>query len=46
MKLIRYQAGAYFLDVEEIVEHERPPMVDVPEYAARAAAGEPLAGVG
>jgi len=32
MKLIRYEAGAYFLDVEEIVEHERPPMLHVPEY--------------
>ena len=35
MKLIRYEAGAYFLEVEEIVEHERPPMLDVPEYAQR-----------
>jgi hypothetical protein len=32
MKLIRYEAGSYFLDVEEIVEHERPPMLHVPEY--------------
>jgi glucosyl-3-phosphoglycerate synthase len=35
MKLIRYEAGSYFLDVEEIVERERPPMVHVPEYAQR-----------
>jgi glycosyltransferase involved in cell wall biosynthesis/nucleotide-binding universal stress UspA family protein len=35
MKLIRYQAGTYFLDVEEIVERERPPMLDVPEYGDR-----------
>jgi hypothetical protein len=35
MKMIRYEAGAYFLEVEEIVEHERPPMVHVPEYATR-----------
>ncbi len=35
MKLIRYQNNAYFLDVEEIVEHERPPMLDVPEYVQR-----------
>jgi glucosyl-3-phosphoglycerate synthase len=35
MKLIRYQAGNYFLDVEEIIEHERPPMVDIPAYQAR-----------
>lgn len=35
MKLIRYQAGGYFLDVEELAERERPPMVDLPEYRAR-----------
>ena len=32
MKLIRYEAGGYYLDVEEIVERERPPMLHVPEY--------------
>jgi glucosyl-3-phosphoglycerate synthase len=32
MKLIRYQAGDYFLDVEEIAEGERPPMADLPLY--------------
>jgi glucosyl-3-phosphoglycerate synthase len=32
MKLIRYQEGGYFLDVEEIAEGERPPMIDVPAY--------------
>lgn len=32
MKLIRYQSKRFFLEVEEIVERERPPMVDVPEY--------------
>lgn len=37
MKLIRYEAGSYFLDVEEIVERERPPMRHVPEYAAERA---------
>jgi nucleotide-binding universal stress UspA family protein len=40
MKLIRYEAGAYFLDVEEIVEHERPPMLHVPEYLERRATAE------
>jgi glycosyltransferase involved in cell wall biosynthesis len=34
MKLIRHDQGGYFLDVEEIIERERPPMLDVPEYAA------------
>ncbi|MCC7359577.1 MAG: glucosyl-3-phosphoglycerate synthase [Anaerolineales bacterium] len=38
MKLIRYAAGSYFLEVEEIVERERPPMVHVPEYATRPGA--------
>ncbi len=35
MKLIRYQAGGYLLDVEEIVERDRPPMIEVPEYTAQ-----------
>ncbi len=37
MKLIRHDVGGYFLDVEEIVERERPPMISLPEYAARLA---------
>jgi glucosyl-3-phosphoglycerate synthase len=32
MKLIQYDTGGYFLDVEEIAERERPPMVAVPAY--------------
>jgi glucosyl-3-phosphoglycerate synthase len=32
MKLIRSEEGAYFLKVEEVVERERPPMLEVPEY--------------
>lgn len=39
MKLIRYEAGNYFLDVEEIAERERPPMQTIPEYAARFLSG-------
>lgn len=39
MKLIRYEDGDYFLDVEEIAERERPPMIEVPEYQARRRAG-------
>lgn len=34
MKLIRHTTGGYFLEVEEIVEHERPPMIEVPAYKA------------
>jgi glucosyl-3-phosphoglycerate synthase len=37
MKLIRYEAGSYFLEVEAIAERERPPMLHVPEYAAARA---------
>jgi glucosyl-3-phosphoglycerate synthase len=32
MKLIRYADGSYYLDVEEVVERERCPMIDIPEY--------------
>ncbi len=32
MKLIRYETGRLYLDVEEITELERPAMVDIPEY--------------
>lgn len=32
MKMIRYQEGSYYLEVEEVSERERPPMVEVAEY--------------
>jgi len=35
MKLIRREHGEYFLEVEELVERERPPMISVPEYRQR-----------
>jgi hypothetical protein len=35
MKLIRHGSEGYFLDVEEIAEKERPPMIEIPEYRAR-----------
>jgi len=35
MKLIRHQASSYFLEVEEIAERERPPMITVPAYQRR-----------
>ncbi len=42
MKLIRQEAGSYYLDVEEIAERERPAMVTVPEYtASRAETAQP-----
>jgi glucosyl-3-phosphoglycerate synthase len=35
MKLIRYEPGRLFLDIEEIAEQERPPMIEIPEYLER-----------
>ena len=32
MKIVRYEPGRYYLDVEEIAELERPAMADIPEY--------------
>lgn len=37
MKLIRYEPGRFFLEVEEIAERERPPMIELPEYRQRFA---------
>ena len=37
MKLIRYEPGRFYLDVEEITERERPPMIDVPDYRKKGA---------
>jgi glucosyl-3-phosphoglycerate synthase len=37
MKLIRNNEEGYRLDVEEIIERERPPMIDVYEYQQRTA---------
>jgi glucosyl-3-phosphoglycerate synthase len=35
MKLIRYNNKGYFLEVEEIAERDRPPMIELPEYRER-----------
>ncbi|RIK51035.1 MAG: glucosyl-3-phosphoglycerate synthase [Chloroflexi bacterium] len=35
MKLIRRDNKGYFLDVERIAEHERPPMIEIEEYTKR-----------
>jgi len=35
MKQIRYEQGSLFLEVNEIAELERPPMLEVPEYHGR-----------
>lgn len=32
MKLVRHDHGGYFLDVNEVAERERPPMIEIPEY--------------
>jgi len=34
MNLIRYAPGRYYLDQREVVERERPPMIEIPEYRA------------
>jgi glycosyltransferase involved in cell wall biosynthesis len=35
MKLIRRKGGRFSLDIEEIAERERPPMISLPEYRAK-----------
>jgi glucosyl-3-phosphoglycerate synthase len=35
MKMIRHDYKGYFLDVEQIPEYERPPMIEVQEYLER-----------
>lgn len=35
MKLIKYAKGGYYLEVDEVAERERPPMVTIPAYRAR-----------
>jgi len=35
MKLIRYEPGRFSLEVEELAEQERPPMLEIPEYRNR-----------
>lgn len=34
MKLIRFESGNYYLEVEEVAEYERPPIIELPEYRA------------
>lgn len=35
MNLVRYEPGRYYLETEEIIEYQRPPIISVPEYRAR-----------
>ncbi|MFB0516348.1 MAG: glucosyl-3-phosphoglycerate synthase [Candidatus Neomarinimicrobiota bacterium] len=35
LKSVRYESGQFQLDVKEIVEHERPPMIEIPEYCKK-----------
>ena len=44
MKLIHYSPTELFLEVQDIEEHERPPMVTLPEYEAHIAKHKELAG--
>jgi glucosyl-3-phosphoglycerate synthase len=32
MKLIRYEQNSFMLEIEEIAERDRPPMIELPEY--------------
>jgi len=32
MKLIRYERESFMLEIEEIAERDRPPMIEIPEY--------------
>lgn len=44
MKLIRHNRRGYFLEVEELAELDRPPMISLPEYQQRIPSdGEPPA---
>ena len=38
MKLIRQENDHFYLEVQEIIEHERPPMAEIPEYIAEKGA--------
>jgi glucosyl-3-phosphoglycerate synthase len=35
MKRIRYDQDSFLLDIEEIAERDRPPMIELPEYHER-----------
>jgi len=35
MKIVRYSSGRFYLDVENLIERERPPMIELPEYCAK-----------
>jgi glucosyl-3-phosphoglycerate synthase len=35
MKLIRYEQDSFALEIEEIAERDRPPMIEIPEYLER-----------
>ncbi|WP_299286056.1 glucosyl-3-phosphoglycerate synthase [Thermoflexus sp.] len=41
MKLIRHEPGRYYLEVEEIGDAERPPMITLPAYRERFRKQEP-----
>jgi glucosyl-3-phosphoglycerate synthase len=41
MKLIEYIHGEYYLDVQDLVEQDRPPMVALPEYCEKYGLAEP-----
>jgi glucosyl-3-phosphoglycerate synthase len=40
MKLIKHRRRTYALEVKEIQDHQRPPMITVPEYQAKRSKGD------
>jgi nucleotide-binding universal stress UspA family protein len=44
MKIIQHEQDRFYLDIQDIREYERPPMISLPEYHSfRAASGEAVA---
>jgi glucosyl-3-phosphoglycerate synthase len=41
MKLIRYEQESFMLDIEEIAERDRSPMIEIPEYRERFRVSSP-----
>ena len=39
MKFVHYASGRFYLDVEEIAELERPPIIEIPEYRIKFCQG-------
>ncbi len=40
MKIVQYESGNYYLEVKEIIEQDRPPMITLPEYREKFYPGQ------